>query len=87
MSWIKGFTNLLILIFVLFIMIVSSFDGFVVAFQAPQGVNMAEIFNPLPFILGGKYWFTYCHLILNPLFKHTPNEAEGGIPYLVVKVD
>ena len=48
-------------------------------------VVMAEIFKPVSGILGGKSRVNYCHLILTPLFRQTPNEAKGGRPYLVPK--
>ena len=29
----------------------------------------------------GKHRAMYCHLLLAPLFRITPNEAKGGSPY------
>ena len=31
--------------------------------------------------LGGKHRAKYCHLLLAPSFRLTPNEAKGGSPY------
>ena len=31
--------------------------------------------------LGGKHRARYCHLLLVPPFRLTPNEAKGGSPY------
>ena len=31
--------------------------------------------------LGGKHRARYCHLLLAPPFRLTPNEAKGGSPY------
>ena len=30
--------------------------------------------------LGGKHRARYCHLLLAPLFRLTPNEAKGVVP-------
>ena len=36
--------------------------------------------------LGGKHRARYCHLLLDPPFRLTPNEAKGGSPYKIVSM-
>ena len=60
----------------------------VAAFHAPGGLSCrGRNLQATKCILGDKSQIKYCHFILAPSFRKTPNEAKGGRPYLVAKAD